>query len=73
MNLADHLEIHSTIVVFVGLGVNDSLSMKHIPNSQHTSQNKNRWPHNTLIFCVLKLKIAGKIAVFILRSLPRCC
>ena len=73
MDLAYHLKIHSTIIVFVGIGINDSLRVKNIANSQHTNQNKNHWlaKHNTLIFCALKLKIAGKIAVFILRLMPR--
>ena len=67
-----NLKCHSPIIIPVGFRINDLLPFHQIASNQPTNQNKKQSlaKHKTLIFCLLKLKIAGKIAVFILPVMP---
>src|SRR5438105_2399775 len=70
-----YLKRHSAIIIPVGFRINDLLAFNQIASNQPTNQNKKQSlaNHKTLIFCLLKLKIAGKIAVFILPLLSQTC
>jgi hypothetical protein len=51
------------------------LGLESIRNYQNANRYKKQSPakHKTLIFCLLKLNIAAKIAAFILVQVPQPC
>jgi hypothetical protein len=75
MDLPNYFKIHAPAIFFVWFRINNLLCFKGTAANQDTDQRKKQplANHKSLIFCLLKLKIAGKIPFFILGMMPWYC